>query len=99
MKKYYYNCPRGFSNEFSIISVDQSNKKEVDYMEKKLERYRNSNNPDWKLKQIKYKDAMKMIRAERATKRSYLAAGMNLACNPVGATEIITASEIMYYWG
>lgn len=99
MKKYYYNCPRGFSNEFSIISVDQSIKKEVDYMEKEMECYRNSSKSEWQLKQITYKDAMKMIRAERATKRSYLAAGMNLVCNPVGATEIITASEIMYNWG
>ena len=29
MKRYYYVCPRGFSNEFFVISVEQTNDFEV----------------------------------------------------------------------
>lgn len=93
MKKYYYNCPRGFSNEFSIISVDQSNEREIKLFEAFHERYMKSSNPDWDLHQITAKRAHEIIRDERATKRSYLSAGLDLVSNPVGATEIITATE------
>lgn len=93
MRKYYYNSYRGFSNEFDIISVDRSNEREVKDMENMLDRYRKSSNINWDLHQVTRKRAEEIIRDERATKRSYLRAGLNLTNNPVGATEIITATE------
>ena len=42
--------------------------------------------------------AKEIIRNERATKRSYLRAGLNLVNNPVGATEIISATEFFAEW-
>lgn len=98
MKEYYYNCPRGFANEFSIISVDKTNKKEVEKMREYLDRYMHSNNINWYLDKITYKRAMWLIRAERSLKRSYERAGLNLCCNPVGATEITTATEFFEEW-
>lgn len=93
MKKYYYNSYRGFSNEFSIISVEQTNGKEVKAFEEFHERYMNSSNTDWDLHQVTAKRAREIIAIERATKRAYIKAGLNLTCNPVGATEITTATE------
>lgn len=98
MRKYYYNSYRGFSNEFDIISVDQNNASEVKSMEDMLNRYRKSNNANWDLHQISRKRAEEIIKGERATKRSYLRAGLNLVNNPVGATEIITATEFFAEW-
>lgn len=91
--KYYYNSPRGFGNEFSIISVDQTNEKEVKAFEEYRERYMNSSNVNWDLHQITAKRAREIIAIERATKKSYIKAGLNLTNNPVGATEITTATE------
>lgn len=93
MKKYYYNCLRGFSNEFSVISVNQNDAAEVKAFGEYQKRYNNSSNTDWDLHQITRKRAEEIIRLERATKRSYLSAGLNLSNNPVGATEITTATE------
>ena len=93
MKKYYYNSYRGFANEFDIISVDQNNVNEVSNMEKMLDRYRRSSNINWDLHQVSAARAKEIIRNERATKRSYLQAGLHLVNNPVGATEIISATE------
>lgn len=93
MRKYYYNCPRGFSNEFSIISVEQTDPHEVQQFEEFYERYMHRSNPNWNLHQITAKRAREIIAAEKATARSYRAAGLNLHCNPVGATEITTATE------
>lgn len=93
MKKYYYDCPRGFSNEFSIISVDQKNAHEIKAFNEYLERYNHSQNVNWDLHQITAKRAMKLVAAERAQKRVYERAGMNLVNNPVRATSITTATE------
>ena len=93
MKKYYYNSFRGFSNEFEVISVDQDNPKEVKAFADFEQRYKASSNLSWDLHQITAKRAHEIIANERATKRSYERAGLNLCCNPVGATEIITATE------
>ena len=98
MKKYYYNCPRGFSNEFSIISVDQNSPAELAAFQKFEERYRDSGDPDWDLLRISYKRATEIIAQEKRTRKSYLAAGLNLSNNPVGATEIITAKEFFEEW-
>lgn len=98
MKKYYYNSPRGFSNEFSIISVEQTNEKEVKAFSAFYDRYCKSDNINWDLHQITAKRAREIIAQERATKRSYIAAGLNLCCNPVGATEIITATEFFEFF-
>lgn len=92
-KKYYYNNYRGFRNEFTIISVDMTNEKEVKAFEKYRECYMNSNNTNWDLHQITAKRAREIIAHERALKRDYIKAGLNLVNNPVGATEIITATE------
>jgi hypothetical protein len=93
MKKYYYNSPRGFGNEFSIISVDTRNPKEVKRFEEFKEAYQKSSNINWKLYRISSKEAKCIIAMEKATAKSYIRAGLNLTENPVGATEIITATE------
>lgn len=97
MKKYYYNCPRGFSNEFSIISVDQNNIAEIKLFAEFMERYNNSSNSNWNLHRITKRRAREIIQNEKATKRAYLRAGLNLTENPVGATDIITATEYLGY--
>lgn len=93
MKKYYYNSFRGFSNEFAVISVDQDNPKEVKAFADFEMRYKASSNHSWDLHQVTAKRAREIIANERVTKRSYERAGLNLCCNPVGATEITTATE------
>ena len=93
MKKYYYHNYRGFRNEFSIISVEQTDEKEVKAFEEFHKRYVNSNNTNWDLHQITAKRAREIIAKERATERAYIKAGLNLVNNPVGATEITTATE------
>lgn len=93
MKRYYYDCPRGFSNEFIIISVEQTNKKEVSDFAEYMLKYNMSQNTDWDLHRVTAKRAREIISNERATKRAYERAGLNLCCNPVGATEITTATE------
>lgn len=97
MRYYYYNCPRGFSNEFDIISVDTSNEKELALLEKLQTAYNNSSNTDWDLHRVTAKRAREIVAAERATKRSYERAGLNLTQNPVGATEIITITDFYSY--
>lgn len=52
MKKYYYNCPRGFSNEFSIISVEQTNAQEAKQFSEFYNKYQKSDNTNWDLHQI-----------------------------------------------
>lgn len=98
MFKYYYNSFRGFSNEADIISVDQENATEVQQFAEFFKHYEHSNNSSWDLHQIKAKTAHGLIRLNRATKRTYERAGMNLHCNPVGPTEIITATEFLAGW-
>lgn len=93
MKKYYYNNYKGFKNTFSIISVEQYNKKEVKAIKKYYKYYMKSNNKNWDLHQITAKEARKIIAAERAKVRIYRKAGLNIRENPVGATEITTATE------
>jgi hypothetical protein len=93
MKKYYYDCPRGFSNEFAIISVDQKNAHEIKAFNEYLDRYNNSQNANWDLHQITAKRVKEIVATERAQKRAYERAGMNLVNNPVGATSITIATE------
>lgn len=98
MRKYYYNSVRGFSNEFSVISVDQNNPREVQQFNDYYAAYMRSDNINWDLHQITAKRAREIVAAERATARSYRRAGLNLHCNPVGATEICTATEFFAEW-
>ena len=91
MKKYYYNCPRGFSNEFSIITVEQSNTYEVERFNKYYESYLHSSSVNWDLHQITAKHAKELIQNERAQARAYKRAGLNNEI--VGATDYITATE------
>lgn len=98
MKKYYYDSKRGFANEFAIISVEQTNKKEVALFSEYYARYGNSNNANWKLYQITAKQARKIVAGERTQERAYIRAGLNTVCNPVGATEITTATEYFREW-
>lgn len=93
MKRYYFNSPRGFSNEFSIISVDQWSVKECIAFAEFEERYNNSPDSNRKLYRISAKEAKTIIAMEKRLKKDYLRAGLNLSENPVGATEIITATE------
>lgn len=95
MKKYYYNSFRGFSNEFDVISVDQENPKEIAMFQEFYGRYLNSNSSNWDLHAVTAKRAREIVAGERRQARAYIRAGMNLCCNPVGATEIITISEFM----
>ena len=89
-KKYYYNSPRGFGNEFSIITVDNHNAKEKAAMASFLEAYRNSQNLNWDLHQITAARAKEIIMNERATLRAYRRAHLD---DIVGATDYITATE------
>lgn len=89
-KKYYYNCPRGFSNEFSIITVDNHNDKEKAAMDDFLETYRHSSSTNWDLHQISAARAKEIIMNERRTARMYRAAHLD---DIVGATDYITATE------
>lgn len=93
MRKYYYNSFRGFSNEAELISVDQGNAREVQQFDDFYRRHAQSNNINWQLYQITAKRAHDIARCNRATKRSYERAGLDLHCNPVGPTEIVTATE------
>lgn len=95
MKHYYYNNFRGFANEFGIISVEQDNPNERELFEDFRSRNKASSNQDWILARITYADAIKTIRRERRRKRAYEKAGLNICCNPVGATEITTASDFL----
>lgn len=83
-KKYYYNCPRGFSNEFDIITVDNHNDKEKAAMNDFLEYYRHSSSTNWDLHQISAARAKEIIMNERRTAH---------LDDIVGATDYITATE------
>ena len=98
MKRYYYSCPRGFSNEFIMISVEQNSERERALEARLLESYSKSNNINWDLHRVTAKEAQKIIRNERATERSYRRAGLNTVNNPVGATEIMTITEFYEEW-
>lgn len=91
MKKYYYNCPRGFANEFDIISVDLDNSKECKAFDDYNAAYWRSSSTNWDLHEITLERADEIIKEERATLRSYKAAG--LYNEIVGATKIITATD------
>ena len=93
MKRYYYSCPRGFSNEFDVISVDMTSEKECALLWDMEERYKRSSNINWDFRRITAKEAQKMTSAEKATVRHYERIGMNLTENPVGATEITPITE------
>lgn len=93
MKRYFYNSPRGFGNEFDIISVDQSSKRECALLVQLLERYSRSSDSNWDFHRVTAKRANEIIRVQRATARSYRRAGLNTVNNPVGATEITPISE------
>ena len=93
MKKYYYNSFRGFANEFDVISVDQTNAREVQQFAAFYERYMQSANNNWQLHQITAQRVREIVRNERQIKRAYERCRLNLVCNPVGATEIITATD------
>lgn len=91
MKKYYYNCPRGFANEFEIISVDLDNAKERKAFDDYHAAYWSSSSTDWDLHEITRERAAEIIKEERAALRSYKAAG--LYNEIVGATKITTATD------
>ena len=93
MKHYYYNSPRGFSNECSVISVDGNIVREITAFAEFEERYINSSDINWKLYRITYKRAREIIRINKAQRLANLRAGLNLTENPVGATSITTATE------
>lgn len=93
MKKYYYNSFRGFSNEAEIISVDQKNIREVMLFDVFLNQYEQSSNINWQLHRITAQEAREIVSGNRATKRAYERAGLNLTCNPVGPTEITTCTD------
>lgn len=91
MKKYYYNSPRGFANEFDIISVDLDNPKECKAFDDYNAAYWRSSSINWDLREITRERADEIIKEERATLRSYKAAG--LYNEIVGATKITTATD------
>ena len=93
MKRYYYDSYRGFANEFTIISVDQSNPAEVKAFSDYWGKYMRSSNINWDLHSITAKRAKEIIASEKRQARAYLRAGLNLTENPVGATEITSATE------
>lgn len=95
MKKYYYNNYRGFANEFTVISVDQSNEKEVKEFDKFYSRFLESNNVNWDLHRITAKRANEIVAHERALYRHYKKVNY---IGEVGATEITTATEFFELW-
>lgn len=88
MKKYLYENPRGFANEFSVFSVDPELISEA---EKIIESY--NSDPNGRAYWIKRKEAEKLVATERKTAREQDKAGLNLSNNPVGATEIVPLGE------
>lgn len=91
MKRYYYNSPRGFANEFDIISVDLDSAKERKAFADYYAAYERSSSVDWDLHQITRERADEIIKEERAALRSYKATG--LYNEIVGATKITTATD------
>ncbi len=89
MKKYYYNSPRGFSNEYSIISVDQNNEKEVKRFEEYQERYEHFSDTNWDLHEITKVEADECIKSNRKLRDDYRNANIS---GYVGATDIIDAT-------
>lgn len=89
-KKYFYNSPRGFGNEFDIITVDNHNLMEVEAMDRFYRAYLRSDNINWDLHQITAARAKEIIMGERRTARMYRKAHLD---DIVGATDFITATE------
>lgn len=90
MKKYYFYTPRGFGNEFSIISIDQKNPYETTLFDAFYYNYLCEGSPDKKLFRVGAKEARKIVAGERRLKRNLDSAGLD---GIVGATRIITATE------
>lgn len=91
MKRYYYISPRGFGNEFSVVSVDLQNPHEIAQFGTYYERYLHSSNPNWDVHRLTAKRAREIVADERRQRRCYDRAGLHNEI--VGATEIITATE------
>lgn len=84
MKRYLYENPRGFGNEFSIYAVEP---KDMEDAKKIIDHYDSDQNGSAMF--ITRKEAEKMVSNERKNAKDIINAGMNLSNNPVGATEII----------
>jgi hypothetical protein len=80
--KYLYVNPRGFRNEFTIYAVPLNL---VPIAERLAEKY--NDDPNSEAYFICRREAEEMLRHERQLARKYIKAGLNLHCNPVGATE------------
>lgn len=86
--RYLYFNPRGFSNEYSIISVDMKSDAETKIFDLFTQYY-----PKEKWHRITYKDAYATTAHNRKLLREYRSAGLN---NSVGATKITSIRE--YNW-
>ena len=87
-KRYFYVNPRGFANEYTIISVDMKSNAETKIFDLYTKFYPNGNRH-----RISYKDAYAMTAHNRKLLREYRSAGLNYY---VGATEITPITE--YNW-
>ena len=86
-KKYLYVSPRGFSNEYSIYSVDTDSADQVDRADYLLEKA--DGDPNFRAKWITRKEAEGMTAHNRRLYR----AGEASCQNPAGATEILGIME------
>ena len=84
MKRYFYESPRGFSNEFSIYAVLPE---ELVGAERVIDSY--DDDPNGRAFWITRREAERLTARERGEERDARRAGQNLYTNPVGATEIV----------
>lgn len=91
MKRYLYENPRGFANEFFVYSVTPNLVREA---EKIIESY--SGDPNGEARWITAKEAERFTAQERKKARERTRMGFNLSQNPVGATEIEPLSEHLH---
>lgn len=89
--RYLYFNPRGFSNEYSIISVDMKSDAETKILNLFTQYYQYYPEKKWNF--ITYKEAHSLTAHNRKLLREYRRAGLN---NYVGATEITSIKE--YNW-
>ena len=97
MKRYFYNSPRGFSNENEIIFVDYDKISDIKLFEKLIESYNNSSDINWKFYRISRREAESITAGNRQLRKTYKRCGISESCNPVGCTEFTSIQEHFEY--
>jgi len=89
--KYLFENPRGFANEFFVLSVPPELIPQAEII---IEAY--EGDTDGKAYFITRKEAEKITARERQKAREHERAGLNLHQNPVGATSIEPLEEHLH---